>query len=64
MGKKEACQQVFIALETLDKIPAQKGGVSAVKARAKELLKIVPKIIQEMYKLGGSLGEAFHFQKH
>lgn len=64
MGKKGTCQQVFIALETLDKIPAQKGGVSAVRAGAKELFKIVPKTIQETNKLGGSLGEAFHFQKH
>lgn len=48
MGKKGAWQKVFIALETPDNIPAQKGGVNAIRAGAKEIFKIAPKTIQEI----------------
>lgn len=47
-GEERTWQQVFIALETPDKIPAQKGRVSSVTAGAKELSKIAPKTIQEI----------------
>ena len=48
MGKKGTWQQIFITLETPDKIPAEKGGADAVRAGAKELFKIAPKTMQEI----------------
>lgn len=47
-GKKGTWQRVFTALETPDKIPAPRGGVSAVRAGAEELFKIAPKQYEKL----------------